>query len=76
MGTSENEKKTADRSDRLSHALERLMNLSAMNWMDADTKLLVFSIRLRPAATTANPETMLQALQAASIQYHLVRLRF
>ncbi|CBS88434.1 hypothetical protein [Azospirillum lipoferum] len=71
----ENEQETADRSDRIADALESLMKLSATNWMDAEAKLLVLSIRLRQTATTADPESLLLAHLAASIQHDLVRLR-
>lgn len=71
----ESEQEAADRSDRLADALESLTKLSAVTWGDADAKLLILSIRLRQGATTADPETLLLALLAVSIQHDLVRLR-
>lgn len=71
----ESEQETAARSDRLADALESLTKSPAITWGDADAKLLILSVRLRQAAKTADPETLVLALLAVSIQHDLVRLR-
>lgn len=72
----ESEQDTADRCERLADRMESLTKLPAISWTDADAKMLVLSSRLRQLATTADPETLLLALLAASIQHDLIRLRF
>ncbi|WP_377805828.1 hypothetical protein ABNQ38_04105 [Azospirillum sp. A29] len=71
----ESEQDTAGRCDRLVDALESLTKLPANDWADVDAKLIILSVRLRQAATTADPETMLLALLVTSIQHDLLRLR-
>lgn len=71
----ESEQETADRCDRLADGLESLTKLPANSWADADAKLIILSVRLRQAATTAEPETLLLALLVTSIQHDLLRLR-
>ncbi|WP_376961140.1 hypothetical protein ABNQ39_14825 [Azospirillum sp. A26] len=71
----ESEQETADRCDRLADGLESLTKLPANSWADADAKLIILSVRLRQAATTTEPETLLLALLATSIQHDLLRLR-